>query len=114
MYCPNCGANISDKAVMCTYCNTFIDRTPTAENRTPAPRKVTAPPVRPSAPVRRAEKSGGAGLVVIGVLLIVLGIIGILMGMVMFGDIGIACMVGALSALFSGIGFLILDSRFKR
>jgi len=42
----------------------------------------------------------------IGILLIVLGIIGILMGLMMFGDIGIACIVGALSALLSGIGFL--------
>lgn len=44
---------------------------------------------------------------VIGVLLIILGIIGIFMGMMMFGDIGIACIVGALTALLSGIGFLI-------
>lgn len=42
----------------------------------------------------------------IGILLIVLGILGILMGLMMFGDIGIACIVGALSALLSGIGFL--------
>ncbi|MBD5545799.1 MAG: hypothetical protein HDQ97_00060 [Lachnospiraceae bacterium] len=44
---------------------------------------------------------------VIGILLIILGVIGILMGMMMFGDIGIACMVGALAALLSGIGFMI-------
>lgn len=29
------------------------------------------------------------------------------MGAIMFGDIGIACIVGALAALLSGIGFLI-------
>lgn len=44
---------------------------------------------------------------VIGILLIILGVIGIFMGMMMFGDIGIACMVGALAALLSGIGFMI-------
>jgi hypothetical protein len=44
---------------------------------------------------------------VIGVLLIILGILGILMGLVMFGDIGIACIVGALAALLSGVGFVI-------
>lgn len=44
---------------------------------------------------------------VIGILLIVLGVIGIFMGMMMFGDIGIACIIGALAALLSGIGFLI-------
>lgn len=44
---------------------------------------------------------------VIGILLIILGVLGILMGMMMFGDIGIACIVGALAALLSGIGFMI-------
>lgn len=45
----------------------------------------------------------------IGILLIVLGILGIIMGLMMFGDIGIACIVGAISALLSGIGFLSLS-----
>lgn len=43
----------------------------------------------------------------VGILLIVLGGLGILMGLVMIGDIGIACLVGALAALLSGIGFLL-------
>lgn len=43
---------------------------------------------------------------VIGILLIVVGILGILMGLMMFGDIGIACIVGALGSLLSGIGFI--------
>ena len=46
---------------------------------------------------------------VIGTLLIIVGIIGILMGLMMFGDIGIACIVGALGALLSGIGFMSLS-----
>ena len=50
---------------------------------------------------------------VIGILLVILGIIGILMGMLMFGDIGIACMVGALSALLSGIGFIIANGKIS-
>ena len=50
---------------------------------------------------------------VIGILLVILGIIGLLMGMLMFGDIGIACMVGALSALLSGIGFLIVNGKIS-
>ncbi len=50
---------------------------------------------------------------VIGILLIVLGAIGLLMGLMMFGDIGIACIVGALSALLSGIGFLIASKHLK-
>ena len=48
---------------------------------------------------------------VIGILEIILGIIGILMGFMMFGDIGIACIVGALAALLSVIGFLIAAKR---
>ena len=42
----------------------------------------------------------------VGILLLIVGVLGILMGAMMFGDIGIACMVGAVSALLSGIGFL--------
>lgn len=46
-------------------------------------------------------------MLVIGILLIILGIFGLLLGMMMFGDIGIACIIGSLTALLSGIGFLI-------
>ncbi len=46
-------------------------------------------------------------MLVIGILLILWGFLGILMGMLMFGDIGIACIVGAVTALLSGIGFII-------
>lgn len=45
----------------------------------------------------------------IGILLTILGAIGLIMGFMMFGDIGIAAMIGALSALLSGIGFLKAD-----
>lgn len=45
------------------------------------------------------------GTQVIGILLIILGTLGILLGLMMFGDIGIACIIGALSSLLSGIGF---------
>lgn len=51
---------------------------------------------------------------VIGILLIVLGAIGIVMGLMMFGDIGVACIVGALAALLSGIGFLSVAKAIKR
>ncbi len=50
---------------------------------------------------------------VIGILLIIVGILGILMGMMMFGDIGIACLVGAVTALLSGIGFMIVGKKLK-
>ncbi len=42
----------------------------------------------------------------IGIALIIIGALGILMGLMMFGDIGIACLVGAITALLSGIGFV--------
>ena len=42
----------------------------------------------------------------IGILLVVWGVIGLVMGAMMFGDIGIACIVGAVGSLLSGIGFL--------
>ncbi len=45
----------------------------------------------------------------IGIMLLIVGVAGIAMGLMMFGDIGIACLVGALSALLSGIGFLSLS-----
>lgn len=48
---------------------------------------------------------------VIGILLIIVGVLGILMGMMMFGDIGIACLVGAVTALLSGIGFMISSKK---
>ena len=50
---------------------------------------------------------------VIGILLILLGVVGIFMGLMMFGDIGIACLVGAVSSLLSGIGFLSIDKKLR-
>ncbi len=50
---------------------------------------------------------------VIGILLIVLGVIGILLGMMMFGDIGIACIVGAPGSLLSSIGFLLANKKIS-
>ena len=50
---------------------------------------------------------------IIGILLIILGAIGIFMGAMMFGDIGIACSVGAAAALLSGIGFIIANKELK-
>lgn len=50
---------------------------------------------------------------IIGILLIIVGVIGIFMGMMMFGDIGIACLVGAITALLTGIGFLQINKRLS-
>jgi len=48
---------------------------------------------------------------IIGILLIVVGVIGIIMGVNMFGDIGVAAMIGAITALLSGIGFLLASKK---
>lgn len=61
----------------------------------------------------KIPKKGELYMRVIGILLVILGIVGFLMGMMMFGDIGIACIVGGLSALLSGIGFLITAGKLK-
>lgn len=49
----------------------------------------------------------------IGIILVILGVAGIALGLMMFGDIGIACIVGALSALLSGIGFIIAAKKLR-
>ncbi len=49
----------------------------------------------------------------IGIILIIWGALGILMGLMMFGDIGIACIVGAVTAILSGVGFLITDKKIN-
>ena len=50
----------------------------------------------------------------IGILLVILGIVGIIMGAMMFGDIGIACIIGALTALLSGFGFISAANAIKK
>lgn len=95
IFCSRCGKELAGDYPICPYC-----RTPRAtQDRWEAKKKTT---------------SGGLSKVkIIGILLIVLGIIGFLMGTIMFGDIGIACMVGALSAFLSGLGLLIVAKKIK-
>ena len=50
---------------------------------------------------------------IIGVLLIILGAIGVMLGLMMFGDIGIAALIGASTAILSGIGFLQCNKAFN-
>ena len=50
---------------------------------------------------------------VIGILEILLGLFGLILGTMMFGDIGIACIVGALGALLAGAAFLSMSKKSK-
>ena len=48
---------------------------------------------------------------VISILLIVTGGIGVILGGMMFGDIGIAAFIGAITAILSGVGFLMVGKK---
>ncbi len=50
----------------------------------------------------------------IGILLILLGIAGAFMGTLAYGDIAVACFIGAGAALLSGIGLIMVRRKFKR
>lgn len=50
---------------------------------------------------------------IIGILLIVLAVAGGLMASLMYGDIGIAALIGALTSLLSGIGLLRVNKAIK-
>jgi hypothetical protein len=44
-----------------------------------------------------------------GIILLIIGGLGIILGGMMFGDIGIAAWIGAVTAIVSGIGFLKIN-----
>ncbi len=46
----------------------------------------------------------------IGIILVVIGILGIFLGSMMFGDIGLAAFIGAITAVVSGIGFIKIEN----
>lgn len=48
---------------------------------------------------------------IIVILLVVVGVVGFGLGTMMFGDIGVAAMIGGAAALLSGIGLLRLSRR---
>jgi hypothetical protein len=51
---------------------------------------------------------------IISAILVLVGIVGIVMGSMVFGDIGLAAIIGALAALFSGIGFWMVANRLPK
>lgn len=48
---------------------------------------------------------------VIGIILIVIGALGTLLSSMMFGDIGIAAFIGSITAVLSGVGFILVNKR---
>jgi len=52
-------------------------------------------------------------LKVIGIILIIVGVLGFAMGSMMIGDIGLSAMIAAVTALLSGIGFLLTPKKVK-
>ena len=50
----------------------------------------------------------------VGITLIIIGVVGILLGSMMYGDIGIAAIIGASGALVSGIGFLKVNKALQQ
>lgn len=50
---------------------------------------------------------------IIGILLVVVGLIGLILSSMMFGDIGIAAGIGAITAILSGVGFIQVDKRLR-
>jgi len=59
------------------------------------------------------SKEEESAMKIIGILLIIVGVIGILLGSMMFGDIGVAAFIGAVTAILSGIGFLKANKALK-
>lgn len=53
-------------------------------------------------------------MIAIGVLLLVAGGIFIFTSTMAFGDIGISILYAGITAILSGIGFLVTNSRLKR
>ena len=53
----------------------------------------------------------GEEMKTIGILLVIVGVLGLAMGLKMFGDIGIAAIIGGLGSLLSGLGFLLTFRR---
>ncbi len=45
----------------------------------------------------------------IGILLLIVGGIGLVLSTMMFGDIGIAAAIGAITAILTGVGFVKLN-----
>ena len=53
-------------------------------------------------------------MIIIGIILILVGLFGLAAGVVAFGDIGLACTIGGITAFFSGIAIVIASNKIKK
>ncbi len=116
--CPFCDEEIKYGALKCKHCHTLLDGAIEEDRNDDA--YVNSPDKSYMADKDGIEqkekeviKNRGTGVIIIGILLLILGALGLLISSFMFGDIGIAAMIGAFSAILSGIGFLIANRKIK-
>lgn len=110
--CPYCDEEIKFGALKCKYCQSMLKVESAEESNTtaiPVPNDSTQSTVNTPGNYERK----GPGLIVIAILLLVVGALGLLMSTMMFGDIGISAMIGASTAILSGIGFLIVNNKIR-
>lgn len=51
---------------------------------------------------------------ILGIILVLVGLLGIAAGCVAFGDIGLACLIGGITAFLSGIAHIGASNRMKK
>lgn len=51
---------------------------------------------------------------IIGIILVIVGVLGIFMSSMMFGDIGLAALIGSIASLLSGFGFLSANKKLDQ
>ncbi|MCM3739186.1 hypothetical protein M3210_02775 [Oceanobacillus luteolus] len=50
---------------------------------------------------------------IISIILLIVGVVGLFLSMLMYGDIGIAAGIGSVTAILSGIGFILINKQIN-